>query len=127
MQTFVFMQHKGEIIEKAIRQSGYSITKLAKKLGKSTRWMYYMFESSNVSIDYILKIGEILHHDFSNDIKELKKYKMLHEIQAIKESETIYKSEQEESEYWKNKYLALLEKHNQLLQHFSAEENQIPQ
>ena len=119
MQKFVFMQHKGEIIEKAIRQSGYSITKLATKLGKSTRWMYYMFESSNVSIDYILEIGEILHHDFSNDIKELKKYKVLHEIQGIKESETIYKSKQEEPEYWKNKYLTLLEKHNQLLLHLS--------
>lgn len=109
------MQHKGEIIEKAIRQSGYSITKLAKKLGKSARWMYYMFESSNVSIDHILEIGEILHHDFSNEIKELKKYKVLNEIQAIKDSETSYKSKHEELEYWKNKYLALLEKHNQLL------------
>jgi len=109
------MQHKGEIIEKAIRQSGYSITKLAKKLGKSARWMYYMFENSNVSIDHILEIGEILHHDFSNEIKELKKYKVLNEIQAIKDSETSYKSKHEELEYWKNKYLALLEKHNQLL------------
>jgi predicted transcriptional regulator len=109
------MQHKGEIIEKAVRQSGYSITKLAKKLRKSARWMYYMFESSNVSIDYILEIGEILHHDFSNDIKELKKYKILNEIQVIKESGTIYKSKQEELEYWKNKYLGLLEKHNELL------------
>ena len=89
--------------------------------------MYYMFESSNVSIDYIIEIGEILHYDFSNEIKELKRYRALHEIQAIKESETVYKSEQEESEYWKNKYLALLEKHNQLLQRFSTEGNQIPQ
>ena len=110
------MQNKGEIIEKAVRQSGYSITKLAKKLGKSTRWMYYMFDSSNVSIDYILEIGEIIHHDFSNDIKELKKYKLLNEIKEIKESEITYKSKQAELEAWKNKYLALLEKHNQLLQ-----------
>lgn len=115
------MQHKGEIIEKAVRQSGYSITKLSKKLGKSARWMYYMFESSNVSIDYIIEIGEILHHDFSNEIKELKKYKVLNEIQALKESETSYKSKQEELEYWKNKYLVLLEKHNQLLLQLTQE------
>ncbi len=115
------MQHKGEIIEKAVRQSGYSITKLAKKLGKSVRWMYYMFESSNVSIDYILEIGEILHHDFSNDIKELKKYKGLYEIQAVKELETTYLSKQEEQEYWKNKYLSLLEKHNKLLLHLTQQ------
>ena len=109
------MQHKGEIIEQAVRQSGYSITKLSKKLGKSTRWMYYMFESSNVSIDYILEIGEIIHHDFSNEIKELKKHKLLNEIQEIKKSETTSKSKQSEIEHWKNKYFTLLEEHNQLL------------
>lgn len=109
------MQHKGEIIEKAVRQSGYSITKLAKKLGKSTRWMYHVFENSNVSIDYILGIGEIIHHDFSNEIKELKKHKMLNEIQEIKESEAAFKSKQAELENWKDKYLSLLEKYNDLL------------
>ncbi len=120
------MQNKGEIIEKAVRQSGYSITKLAKKLGKSTRWMYYMFESSNVSIDYILEIGEIIHYDFSNDIKELKKYKMLNEVQEIKESEISYKSKQIEFEFWKNKYLTLLEKHNQLLQNLTKKDKPQP-
>ncbi len=109
------MQHKGEIVEKAVRQSGYSITKLAKKLGKSARWMYYMFENNNVSIDHILEVGEIIHYDFSNDIKELKKYKSLNETLEIKESETAYKSKQTELEYWKNKYLILLEEHNKLL------------
>ncbi len=109
------MQHKGEIVEKAIRQSGYSITKLAKKLGKSPRWMYYMFESSSVPIDYILEIGELIHHDFSEDIKELKKYKAVVKNQEVAEQLPPYRTKQEECDLWKNKYLELLEKHNQLL------------
>jgi len=110
------MQHKGEIIEKAVRQSGYSITKLAKKLGKSPRWMYYIFESNNVPIDYILQIGEHIHHDFSEEIKELKKYKQSTSRQTIIKEPTVnYSSKQETEEHWKNKYLALLEKHNALL------------
>lgn len=109
------MQHKGEIVEKAVRQSGYSITKLAKKLHKSARWMYYMFESSNVPIDHILEIGEIIHYDFSDEIKELKKYKAGIKPQEVKEPEPKLKSKQETPEYWKNKYLELLEKHNQVL------------
>jgi predicted transcriptional regulator len=120
------MQHKGEIIEKAVRQSGYSITKLAKKLGKSARWMYYMFENSNVSIDHILEIGEIIHHDFSNEIKELKKYKSQNETLEIKESETAYKSKQTELEYWKNKYYILLEEHNKLLLDLTKKNNKYP-
>ncbi len=48
--------------------------------------------NNNVSFDHILEIGEIIHHDFSNDIKELRKYKMLNEIQELKKSETSTKS-----------------------------------
>ena len=32
--TFVHMLHRGEVIEKAIRESGYSITTVAQRLGK---------------------------------------------------------------------------------------------
>ncbi len=110
------MQHKGEIIEKAIRLSGYPITKLAKKLGKSRKWVYLQFENSNVSIDNILEISSIIHHDFSNDIKELKKYKLQNEMQLSIESENVNKSKQTEIESWKNKYLELLEKYNRLLE-----------
>ncbi len=77
--------------------------------------MYLQFENNNVSIDHILAIGEIIHHDFSNDIKELRKYKMLNEIQELKKTETSNKSKQAEIENWKNKYLEILERYNALL------------
>ena len=44
VKIFVTMQHRGEIVERAIRQSGYPISSIAKKLGKSRRWMYLMFD-----------------------------------------------------------------------------------
>jgi hypothetical protein len=49
------MQHKGEIIEKAVRESGMHISKVARLLGKSRRWMYHTFESNNISIDVIFR------------------------------------------------------------------------
>ena len=64
------MQHRGEIVKKAIPLSGYSITKLSEKLGRSRRWMYQVFENSTVSLDLILEIGKIIQYDFSGDIKE---------------------------------------------------------
>lgn len=110
------MQHKGEIIESAVRASGYSITKLAKALGKSRRWVYQIFESSNVSIDYILQIGRVIHHDFSEDIKELKTYRIRMVDQLFQEPSQSFDSETKEADYWKNKYLVILEKYNELLQ-----------
>ena len=103
------MQHKGQILEKAVRQSGMPLTKLSKKMDKSRRWIYNAFENENLSIEYILEIGNIIHYDFSNDIEDLKKYK-----EAADHFGTSPKSNQ--SDYWKNKYLNLLEKYNELLE-----------
>lgn len=107
------MQHKGEIIEKAVRESGYPITKLAKKLGKSRRWVYHLFDNRNVPIDYVIAVGEAIHHDFSETIEGIKKYKSpgKQEVADYYQRHPGY----EELEYWKTKYLELLEKHNELL------------
>ena len=109
------MQHKGEIIEKAVRESGYSITKLAERMGKSRRWMYQIFDSANVSIDYILEIGKIIHYDFSDDIRELKTYNTRFAKELFNEPPQKFANDKEEAEYWKNKYLYILERYNELL------------
>lgn len=109
------MQHKGEIIEKAVRESGHSITRLADKMGKSRRWVYQIFESRIVPVDYILAIGKIIHHDFSEEINELKNYKMSVTKHMTSDQPQSFGNEKEEVEYWKNKYLAVLEQYNDLL------------
>lgn len=104
------MQHKGEIVEKAVRESGYPITKLAKKLGKSRRWMYHVFENANVSIDHILNIGKIIHHDFYSEINELKvPTREFNDVRAT------YHADEDNPVYWKNKYFNLLEDYHELL------------
>jgi predicted transcriptional regulator len=104
------MQHRGEIIKAAIYKSGISITEIAKRLGKSRRWMYLMFENNSVSLDLVLQIGYIIHHDFSEDIKEFNPPK-----KVLHEPPTIYEKEEEAAAYWKDKYLKLLEEYNVLL------------
>lgn len=112
---FVYMQHKGEIIEKGVRESGFSITRLADRMGKSRRWVYQIFESQSVSVDYILAIGKIIHHDFTEEIEELKSYKMNLANQITNDQQHSFGDDKDEVEYWKNKYLTVLEKYNELL------------
>ncbi len=100
------MQHKGEIVEKAIRESGYSITKVVEKLGKSRRWIYHLFQNPNAPIDFILEIGKIIHYDFYSEIEELKP--RVH-------SHTPRTSNEDCVEYWKTKYYKLMEDHHKLL------------
>jgi predicted transcriptional regulator len=104
------MQHRGEIIKEAVYKSGFSITELAKRLGKSRRWVYLMFENNSVSLDVVLQIGKIIHHNFTKEIKDLLPLK-----KNLIESPSDYQNEETSNEYWKNKYLRLLEEYNALL------------
>jgi predicted transcriptional regulator len=104
------MQHRGEIIKEAIYKSGYPITALAKQLGKSRRWMYLMFENNTISLDLVMQIGKIIHYDFTSEIKEFSLSPT-----TLNELSTTYKNEEPSSEYWKNKYLKLLEDYSELL------------
>lgn len=104
------MEHRGEIVKEAVYKSGYPITELAKRLSKSRRWIYLMFENANLSLDTILQIGKIIHYDFKDEIKEFNSNQ-----NAINESAFDYQNEQSEAEYWKNRYLKLLEEYNELL------------
>ena len=106
------MQHKGEIVEKAVRQSGLPLTQLAKRMGKSRRWLYNAFDNPNLSLEHILQIGSIIHYNFSDEILDLQRFKNFEDPIS---RENKYAVSSESAEYWKNKYLTLLEKYNALL------------
>jgi hypothetical protein len=103
------MQHRGEIIKDAVYKSGFPITELAKRLGKSRRWVYLLFENPAISLDLIMQIGLIIHVDFTPAIKEFSPINSSHEPNSM------YRLEEYDAHYWKNKYLLLLEEYNALL------------
>jgi hypothetical protein len=108
---FEIMQHRGEIVEKAVRQSGFPLTKLVERLGKSRRWIYNAFENAQLPIDHILRIGKVIHHDFSNEIEELN---VKHH--QTEEPFTHPYNSKNDTTYWLSKYYELLEKYNALLE-----------
>ena len=107
------MVHRGEIIKNAVEESGYSVTTLARKMKKSRRWMYYIFDKPNVSIDVVIEIGKIIHYDFSKEIKLYTPNAATHQYANKSRS---FDSVSEEALYWKEMYYSLLEKYNTLLE-----------
>lgn len=101
------MEHRGEIIEQAVRRSGISIVTISKKMGKSRRWLYLQFENPLVSLDVVLQIGKIIYYDFSEDIQLLKVHSLV--------SEKDENGTQREVDYWKEKYYAMMEEYLLLL------------
>lgn len=96
--------HHGEIIEKAIRESGYALTIIAKKMGRSRNHLYNLFQYNKIPYETILEIGKIINYDFSTEIYALQVENM--KIETINNNETLY---------WKEKYYDLLEEHHKLL------------
>ena len=98
------MIHRGEIVEQAVRSSGHNLSSLAKRLGKSRKWLYDAFENPMLSLEYMIEIGKLIHYDFSDHIPELRRtYVSTEESSNLNEPS------------WKDKYIALLEEHQRLL------------
>jgi hypothetical protein len=109
---FAMMQHRGEILENAIRQSGIPLTRIVKNLNKSRRWLYNQFSRQDVSLDVFLEIGKLIHHDFSKNLNEFKpNTRQNHLIEDA--NDAVYGNQS--AQYWKDKYMHLLEEYNELL------------
>lgn len=67
------MIHRGEIVEKVVRRSGYSLTKLAEKLDVTRNTLYNKFKRADLDYWFIVQIGTALHYDFTLDLPELGK------------------------------------------------------
>ena len=63
-----------------------------------------MLENSNVSQNIVLQTRKIIHYDFTSEIKEF-----IPSQKVLEKSSLNFKKEDSEAEYWKNKYLNLLE------------------
>ena len=107
------MIHRGEIVEKAVRESGFSIVQLAKRMHKSRKWVYNSFENSLLPLDYVLQIGKIIHYDFSSEIPEIHRPGKGLLLVGVPEVEHV--NPEETVEYWKSKYYNLLEGYTVLL------------
>ncbi|WP_299823962.1 helix-turn-helix domain-containing protein [uncultured Pontibacter sp.] len=65
--------HRGEIIREAIKASGVAIGVVADKLGISRKTLYNKFKESSIPFSFILRLGEVIHHDFSQEFPHLSK------------------------------------------------------
>lgn len=63
--------HHGKIIERVIRESGYPIATMARKLNLSRNIIYQKFKHSKLKYSFIRQIGDILQYDFSHDIPDI--------------------------------------------------------
>ncbi|MEM7174162.1 MAG: helix-turn-helix transcriptional regulator [Bacteroidota bacterium] len=94
--------HRGQIVRSIIKQSGYSLATLAKRLCVSRTTLYNQFDNQNMSYDFIINVGYIIGFDFSIIFPNIL------EKQDVKINYYEFASVKDE-------YISLLEKYNELL------------
>jgi len=106
-------EHYGEIVEKAVRRGGHSLTDLAKMMGVNRRSIYNWFLQPRLKPEIILRIGKAIGHDFSVEFPQL----FLPEdfIVDAKAESASTSDNQEVINTWMEKYIDLLERYNLLL------------
>ena len=112
--------HLGNVLEQVLRMKHIKISELSRKLKVSRRTIYNWFEQENLKLQIILKVGELIGHDFSAELPDTFIRKHRHIL--IEEEKSSTKDIDVESDsvyYWMNKYISLLEKYNSLLNHMS--------
>ncbi len=112
--------NKGKIVELVIRRNSLSISELSRRLHVSRRSIYNWFEQSELNLDVICKIGEVLDHDFSLDFPDLFNTKESKLFDARNFLGTQEETQQNSVSYWRNKYINLLERHNEMLSDHSS-------
>jgi predicted transcriptional regulator len=110
------MKHRGEIVEKAIRQSGVKITQIAKEIGYNRKSIYDFFDNANLSLDVIVEIGKAIKYDFRKDFPELF---IQGAVNIVNESPEVYGTGSlveclKEKNEWKSRYYAALEENSNL-------------
>lgn len=110
-------KHYGEIIERTIRRNGYSISELSRLMKVNRRSIYNWFNQPKFKAEIIFKIGCALRHDFSNEFPELFSSDEFQKIfNSSRISTTDFLADEDEKvNYWKDKYINLLEEYNQIL------------
>lgn len=114
--------HYGEVVERAIRRNGYSISELARMLNVNRRSVYNWFNQRNLKPELIYRIGCALRHDFSEEFPHLftkEDFSLISQAKALRVEKTYAVEGEDETEQhtnlWKTKYIVLLEEYNDLL------------
>lgn len=112
--------HKGKILQNAIKESGVSITKIVEKVKKkynhikcSRARMYHLFKEEEIDDGFLLKVGSVIYHDFSDEIPSLAQNKAVKH--SDEDSKAEYKRFEDEFFHIRQEYARLQHSYIELL------------
>nr|WP_294941691.1 helix-turn-helix domain-containing protein [uncultured Mucilaginibacter sp.] len=108
-------KHYGQIVELTIRKQGFSISELARLANINRKCVYNWFNQKYLKPEIIHRVGVFIKHDFSVEFPELFTTEDFLPVEKLKIGFSQPFNEPESEKVWKDRYIDLLEKYNQLL------------
>ncbi|TWR28860.1 hypothetical protein FPZ43_11355 [Mucilaginibacter pallidiroseus] len=107
-------KHYGQIVELTIRKKGFSISELARLANVNRKCVYNWFNQKYLKPETIHRIGVFINHNFSVEFPEL--FTADDFIQPLNDENFGSSTDKVDgSTIWKDRYIDLLEKYNDLL------------
>jgi DNA-binding transcriptional ArsR family regulator len=101
--------HRGEILDKAVKESPVTVTKLVQRMKISRGTYYNHVNNPELPFELLYHYGKIINHDFSNEIPQMNKYVFEEPEELYEEPKTIEEAIRQRN-YWRDRFYRLLEK-----------------
>ena len=107
--------HRGQVLSAVVEASNLNKTDVAEKAGYSRSSYYNHIEDKNLPYHILAAYGKAIKYDFTEEFPEMPKYLFEDPAENYNKAPTIEEITQSR-DYWKDKYVELLEKYNKLIE-----------
>lgn len=107
--------HRGKILQQLVDATRTNKSVIAERAGYSRASYYKHIQEPELEYRIITAYGKAIKHDFTKEFPEMPKY-LLEEPDVSYSKDLTIEDAREQIEYWKNKYVELLEKYNHLIE-----------
>jgi transcriptional regulator with XRE-family HTH domain len=101
--------HMGQLLERVVRKKELNITELAKAIGVQRRTLYNWFSSRVLSPEILHRISKVIVYDFEQP-EQLPTIIAPSIVDLATDLVTV-----KNEEYWKDRYIDLLERYSEIL------------
>ncbi|HEU4472865.1 MAG TPA: hypothetical protein VFR58_17345 [Flavisolibacter sp.] len=106
--------HRGQLLEDVVKASGIKKEKVALKAGYQRTSYYKHIKEPELPYHILAAYGKAIKYDFTELFPEMPKY-LFQEPEEAYNKELTLDEARSQIDYWKNKYIELLEQFNKLV------------
>lgn len=107
--------NRGQVLATAVEATGLNKEDIANKAGYSRSAYYKHIENPELDYDILIAYGRAIRYDFTEEFPDMPKY-IAEEPEDGFNKPTTFEEAVQQMERWKDKYLELLEKYNQIIE-----------